>query len=145
MSQDADTDTAKAVIGRWNDRDLDLIILGGLHEPPLATPRPSYPYGTIEVKQGPRKNERSTGLQYIDYRKATITLRHTDKTALRGFAKDVEAVFLEQAMAVPNTVGHMRNEPLEEEEEPKFEGDVEGKQVFARKVSFCVWTHRQRT
>jgi hypothetical protein len=113
MASAADDDVATAVLARFAaDGALPGLMPGGLTRGrEVATVTSTKCYGNLEVGEGDRPAEYSTGGTYIDYRAVTITLRGLEADVRAALAQ-VQAVFdMPNGLTIPNAT-HLVTWPL---------------------------------
>lgn len=133
-----DIEVSKAVLAKWNASGLATSVPGGLHADRLEQVT-TKPYARLQVKQGPRPNERSTGRRMIDYREVIITLWGIGKAAVGVIVAEIEATFADKPLSFPPGVGFMRCEPLQAQIDQE-ETQKQSEDYRAATCRYCVWT-----
>ena len=106
------------------------------------------PYATFMVKQDPgRKNDYTSGADYIDYRRVSLQVFGVGKEAIGDVVSLVHNTFRSTraniaALAIPNTVAHVRTELVTEEIMTDETGPVQSEDIQRATFEFTVWSHR---
>jgi hypothetical protein len=137
-----DQETAEAMVSLWLATPaLVGLVHGGIHKDRLVIPS-ARPYARIQVKQGPKPNGFSTGLRYLDYREATITVWGIGDVAVGSIVPTIIQTFDNKVLTFTNAaIGFVRCEPLgatvAQEKEVRS-----GQDYRAATCRWCVWTDR---
>lgn len=149
----ADADVAIGFMDRWNATPaLSNSVPGGLHQKPLKRLAEDQnplatPYAEFEVGPDQKKNETTTGLDYIDYRRVKLTLHGVEKkktadvvsTVIQSFRSTSDDV---KALTIPNIVAHMRTEFVSDNVKDDPTGPIGGQDVQEALLELVVWSHR---
>jgi len=137
----ADVDVSQAMLAKWATSALPASVPGGIAADDLVKPD-TRPWARILCKQGPKRNEYTSGKEYIDYRDVTIEIYGVGKAAIGAIVDLAAALFDDQPLTIPG-VPVLRVEPLGhviDKEQKKRQGD----DFRAARMRWCVWTQRRQ-
>lgn len=145
----ATTDVATAIVNKFNSTGALLAAVpGGItadrDRSPSDGSAKSKPYLTFTVVQA-RPRQQSTCGDYVDFRLVVMTVHGTDKDELGEVVTLLHTTYDSPAVLdfsfSPKVVGHLRTEPLDEEDAIE-RGKYLGLDFRNANIAFVVWTHR---
>lgn len=137
---DLEGDLARATLSHWASAGLAGFVPGGLQQEPLPA-TPAMPYATLEIAEGRREDEWTTGQQAQAYRDVAIKIRGLDKGEVIRVAGLVDQRFFDAALPI---AGLMRLETLPARPAVK-DGKYQGQTIWLAIVRRTVWIHWDRS
>lgn len=142
MADLIDRETVKAFVAVWQATPaLSEELAGGIHQPPVPSPRPAYLYALVKSEFSNRRpREFSSDKSFVDYRDVTAELYGIDEKSLSAAARLVYGTYLGATLELD---GFMRLEPVADKvEQPKDR--AEGEDIWKATLQWTAWTHRNR-